>query len=131
VIQDGSNPPARDYAEGALIVVHAGVVDVEEKHNAKVPSAFSLSQNYPNPFNATTEISFSVPVQSHVRIAIYNLFGQLVCELTDGDYEPGVHHVKWNGTDGANAPVSSGVYFYRMTTDSSAGTVTRKMLLLR
>ncbi|MCK4416946.1 MAG: T9SS type A sorting domain-containing protein [Candidatus Latescibacteria bacterium] len=114
------------YREGGVILTG---VEVEERSSAEMPSAFSLSQNYPNPFNPSTEICFSVPAPSHVKIAIYNVLGQLVRELTDRTYAPGVYRVQWNGTDSANTPVSSGVYLYRMTTN--AGAITKRMLLLR
>ena len=94
-----------------------------------IPNQIVLLQNYPNPFNPSTEISFNVPRQSQVKIAIHNVLGQLVCELTDREYAPGVYNVRWNGQDSSNTPVASGVYLYRMTTD--AGTITRKMMILR
>jgi len=117
---------------GSLAVYHKGGViltDVEEDYRAELPSVCSLSQNYPNPFNATTEMSFSIPEQSHVKIAVYMVLGQLVRELTDGAYAPGVYHVRWDGIDRANRPVSSGVYVVRMITD--AGILTEKMMVLR
>ena len=114
------------YRKGGVILPKLGV---EGDRSAEVPSAFSLSQNYPNPFNAATEISFTVPKRSRVRIAIYNLLGQLVRELADREYSSGVHRVRWDGTDSLNTPVSSGVYIYRMTTDMEA--ITKKMVLLR
>ena len=121
------------YRKGGVILP-GGVTAVGEELDTKVPSAFSLSQNYPNPFNAATEMSFSVPTSSHVKIAIYNVLGQLVRELADGAYAPGVYRVRWDGTDSANRPVSSGVYFVRMTADTGAakaiGTIAKKMMLL-
>ena len=130
-IDDRGNKWIGTYFGGLAVYREAGVIltAVEENHSLELPSAFSLSQNYPNPFNATTEISFSVSKPSHVKIAIYNLLGQLVRELTDREYSPGVHHVRWDGRDNANIPVASGVYLYRMTSDT--GVVTRRMVLLR
>jgi len=93
------------------------------------PSAFALFQNYPNPFNAATNISFGVLKRSHVKITIYNILGQFVREVTDGEYTLGVHRVRWDGTDNTHTPVSSGVYFYRMTTDT--GAIARKTIGLR
>jgi len=117
------------YREGGVILPGGAETEIEERDKAEVPSAFSLSQNFPNPFNATTEISFSVLTPSHVKIAIYNLLGQRVRGLTDREYSPGVHHVRWDGRDSSNVPVASGVYLYRMTTD--AGAITKRMALLR
>ncbi|MFH1008468.1 MAG: two-component regulator propeller domain-containing protein [Candidatus Latescibacterota bacterium] len=124
--------------DGGLVVYREGGViltTVEETPRAELPSNYSLSQNYPNPFNAGTDISFSVSTSSLLKIAVYTVLGQLVRELADQTYEPGVHHVRWDGTDRSNRPVSSGVYLYRMKTDTGAATATesvaRKMMLLR
>ncbi len=117
------------YREGGVILPR--FTSVEEDYDTKLPLAFSLSQNYPNPFNATTGISFSIPKRSHVKIAIHNVLGQLVRELTGGTYAPGIHHVRWDGKDSSSVPVSSGIYFYSLTTDNGAGKITKKMILLR
>ena len=95
----------------------------------QLPDEFELCQNYPNPFNPATIISFSAPKQSQVKIAVYNILGQLVRELTDQEYASGAYHVQWDGRDSANTPVASGVYLYRMKTE--AGAITKRMVLLR
>jgi len=96
-----------------------------------------LHQNYPNPFNPATTISFEVPGASGaegsgaapVRLAIYDVRGRLVRTLVSGALSPGPHRVTWDGTSDGGRAVSSGVYFYRI---SSLGWVqTRKMALLR
>lgn len=131
----GGNPRIVDGDGDGIAIVDIGAFEfdpaggVEERHTAEAPLAFSLSQNYPNPFNLSTEISFSVPKQSHVKITIYNVLGELVSKLTDGEYTPGVHYIRWNGTNSANTPVSSGVYYCHITTD--ANVITKRMTLLR
>jgi hypothetical protein len=87
-------------------------------------SEIALEQNYPNPFNPRTEISYSLPSPMHVRIDIYNVLGQVVATLVDGEMEAGNHMVAWEA--GSNA---SGIYYYRLTTESF--TTTRKMLFLK
>ncbi|MDH3938718.1 MAG: T9SS type A sorting domain-containing protein, partial [candidate division Zixibacteria bacterium] len=89
-----------------------------------MPSATSLAQNYPNPFNPSTEIRFGLPVASSVRLDVYNLLGQRVSTLVDGDYTAGDHSVTWDASS-----FSSGIYFYRLT--SEGFTESRKMLLLK
>lgn len=85
--------------------------------------------NHPNPFNPSTTISFALPEAEVVTLRVYDVRGRLVRTLADGSFEAGAHSVEWNGTDGGNSPVASGVYFYRLT----AGGVdqTRKMLLMK
>jgi hypothetical protein len=92
--------------------------------NGTLPEEFELSQNYPNPFNPTTEIVFSLPTETHVRLEVFNVLGQSVDVLVDRSYSPGTHMVTWNA-----GGQSSGVYFYRITTDEQS--MTRKMLLLK
>lgn len=88
------------------------------------PFQFELSQNYPNPFNAQTEISYAVPVISHVRIAVYNLLGQEIATLVDEDLQAGAHQVVWDAST-----VPSGVYFYRI--EAGVYAQTRKMTLIK
>ncbi|MCF7797475.1 MAG: T9SS type A sorting domain-containing protein [Lentisphaeria bacterium] len=105
-----------------------GITGVNDE-DAKVPADFALAQNYPNPFNPTTTISFSVPAVSDVKLAVYNLLGQKVVDLVNNAYQPGTYNVVWNGTDALGKPVSSGIYFYRMTADGF--TAQHKMLYLK
>lgn len=88
------------------------------------PRAFSLSQNYPNPFNAITDIEFSLPAQSDVRLEIFNMVGQKVATLANGVLSVGYHTASWNATKEA-----SGVYFYKLTAGSFAKT--NQMTLLK
>ena len=89
----------------------------------------SLQQNYPNPFNPRTRIDYSLPHPAEVRLEIYNLAGQRISTLVQGRREAGFHHIIWDGRDGANQPVSSGVYLARLSTREMV--CSRKMLLLR
>ncbi|MCK4372045.1 MAG: T9SS type A sorting domain-containing protein [candidate division Zixibacteria bacterium] len=89
-----------------------------------MPVEFSLSQNYPNPFNPTTVIAYGLPVAQRVNLTIYNVLGQTVATLVDGVQQAGPKQAEWNASDN-----SSGVYFYRLTTEQN--TETRKMLLLK
>jgi len=89
-----------------------------------------LDQNYPNPFNPTTTIRFSLKRPGKVQIRIYNVRGQLVRTLVDGTRTAGeIHTVRWDGKNNARQTVSSGVYFYRITTGDFVKT--KKMVLLR
>jgi hypothetical protein len=94
-----------------------------------VPDQLVLQQNYPNPFNPTTTIAYSLPEASHVRLDIYNVKGQLVRTLINGEMPAGMHSVVWDGKDMKNAAVASGVYFYRVS--SPKVTQTKRMLLMK
>jgi hypothetical protein len=90
----------------------------------------TLSQNYPNPFNPQTTIDFTVKELAPVSVKIYNVRGQLVKTLVDDRFAPGITHtVSWDGRNNAGQQVSSGVYFYKLVTNSF--TQTKKMVLLK
>ncbi|NOY89283.1 MAG: T9SS type A sorting domain-containing protein [FCB group bacterium] len=103
--------------------------DVNDDKGNLVPKGFSLNQNYPNPFNPSTEITFSLPAKSNITLAVYNMLGQKVTVLAQGMFQAGEHEVLWNGKNKNGKPVSSGMYFYRLQTDSYSET--KKMILLK
>jgi methionine-rich copper-binding protein CopC len=94
-----------------------------------VPQTYALRQNYPNPFNPTTEIAFDLPAATRVSLVVYNVLGQEVRTLVDGQLDAGSHTVQWNGTNNAGQQVSSGIYFYRLSSDRFNDT--KKMLMLK
>lgn len=83
---------------------------IQEKSNINlVPSEFSLAQNYPNPFNPSTNIRFALPVDSHVKIILFDTYGREVKTITNANYKSGYHEVMVNASD-----LSSGVYYYKL-----------------
>ncbi len=105
------------------------VKDPDKQPN--LPYSFALLQNYPNPFNLTTAISYRLSGSGPCRttIRVYNLLGQLVRTLVDGEQEPGYHSVRWDGRNGLGKDVSSGIYFYKL--QAGDYTSVRKMILLK
>ena len=94
------------------------------KSVAPVPGGFSLSQNNPNPFNPSTAIAYELPKRSQVRLTIYNVHGQRIATLVDGEQSAGYHTVMWDA-----AGMSAGVYLCRM--EAGDYHAVRKMLLVR
>ncbi len=94
-----------------------------------LPDGFALAQNYPNPFNPETIIEFSLSEAAQARLIVYNTLGQAVRTLYDSPAPAGLTRLRWDGRSDNGASVSSGVYFYRLETATSA--LTRKMTLLR
>jgi cyclophilin family peptidyl-prolyl cis-trans isomerase len=90
-----------------------------------------LYQNIPNPFNPTTTISFELSNESNTitDLSIYNMKGQLIKTLVSEPLGSGIHSYVWNGTDDADKNVSSGIYFYKLTSGSYSGT--RKAVMLK
>ena len=97
------------------------------------PSAPQLScvlyPNYPNPFNPETTIRFSLAAPMSARLEIFNLKGQLVRTLIDSPLASGARELVWNGMDDSGRAVSSGVYYYRLTTPQKV--MTRKMAIIK
>jgi len=98
-----------------------------ENHLPEVPI---LVGNYPNPFNPTTTISFSIPNESKVEIAVFNIKGQKVKTLASSEFVKGNHSVIWNGVDESGKPVSSGIYFYKLYVSGKSESV-KKCLLMK
>ena len=99
-------------------------VDVE------LPLVYELGQNYPNPFNPVTTITYQLPEASQVTLKIYNILGQEIKTLVHGEKSAGFYTLQWDGTNSLGVRVSSGLYIYRISTNS--GFVrSRKMLYLK
>ncbi|MGH1363810.1 MAG: S8 family serine peptidase [Calditrichia bacterium] len=77
------------------------------------PTSFEVSENYPNPFNPSTTISYQLPERSDVKLFVYNMLGQKVRTLVNGEENLGFYSVEWNGQSDVGLPVASGVYIMR------------------
>lgn len=93
----------------------------------EIPEETILHSAYPNPFNPSTTISFFVKENENAIIDIFNLKGQVIKSFPT--YTPGNYSVEWNGKDNKGDRVSSGVYFYKLKSEST--TKVRKMLMLK
>lgn len=80
---------------------------------------FSLVGNYPNPFNPTTTIVFNLPERENVNVSVFNYLGEKVKELADNEFNIGENKVIWDGQNGQNEQVGSGVYLYKITTNTN------------
>ncbi|MCH8034444.1 MAG: T9SS type A sorting domain-containing protein [Bacteroidetes bacterium] len=93
------------------------------------PTQYVLFQNYPNPFNPSTSIKFSIPIDSNVKLKLFNLLGQEVAELLNSEISVGIHHIDFNASR-----LSSGTYFYVLEANGNNGsnfTATKKMILTK
>ena len=88
------------------------------------PESFSLSQNYPNPFNPITNIKFDIPKSGNVSLKVFDITGKEVAELVNENMQAGSYNYDF---DAAN--LSSGVYYYRLT--SGSYTNIKKMILVK
>lgn len=94
------------------------------------PKEYTLYQNYPNPFNPATTIKFSMPFESKVQIAVYNILGELVDVVVDELKEAGFHNYLWNASN-----LASGIYIYRIDAKAVNGSKSyssvKKMILMK
>ena len=110
-----------------VFVSYETTTNVKTTHT--LPSGFSLRQNYPNPFNNETIIQVFVPNSGKIKLEVANLLGQRIIEYDRLVTGPETVNIAWDGRHSDGKDLPSGVYFYRLITES--GTLTRKMLLLR
>ena len=117
----------RDY--GFFILRLDPQVDAPECENPTLPGDLLLARNYPNPFNSSTVIEFTMPEKGWVSVDIFNILGQNIASPLNGSIDSGIKTITWDGKDFAGQPMSSGVYFYRITTAEK--TSTQRMTLLK
>jgi len=112
-------------------MIPADVIEIAYRiHQGQViPDEFTLEQNFPNPFNPATHIRFSLAEGTDVRLEIYNILGEKVVTILDDYLDAGQHLIEWDGTNSTSQPVPSGIYFYRLATDSFSES--KKMLLVK
>jgi len=120
-LSSGSRYDTYDVLTLTIDVTGTGVDGVEPR--------FALAQNAPNPFSMGTRIAFQLPAAAEAELVVYNVAGRKVVTLVDGPMAPGPHSIEWNGRDDDGRRMSSGIYFYRLTTGEREQS--RKMILLR
>jgi hypothetical protein len=89
-----------------------------------LPKEFKLEQNYPNPFNPSTTIEFTIPNKGNYILSVYNILGQQVKTLIEGEFEPGYYK-----TDFIASQFASGIYIYRL--NGNGVNISKKMLLVK
>ncbi|MCC6475521.1 T9SS type A sorting domain-containing protein [bacterium] len=101
-----------------------GSVNASPNANGAVVTEYALLQNFPNPFNPETNIAFDMVEAGHVNVSIYNVIGQKVAELVNGNMNAGRHIVNFDAT---NLP--SGLYLYKM--EANGFSAQKKMVLMK
>ena len=107
-------------------------IEMSEPDNPTPPINIvtGLHQNYPNPFNPDTKIQFAVEEPTKAKLSIFNQKGQKVITLFDDIAHPDQYYkLDWNGQDSKGKSVASGLYFYKLETDSNDSI--KKMLLIK
>ena len=101
--------PAEITATWNIDLTGCGIVTGISGNNS-IPDEYRLEQNYPNPFNPSTNISFSIPKATNVKLVIYDVLGKEITTLVNEFTQAGNHTVKFDAS-----LLSSGVYFYKIS----------------
>ena len=117
---DGTYTILGGFWSGSVSIATA----IQPQSPTGLPTKFELDQNYPNPFNPTTTIRYSLPKAVSVHLDIYNILGQHIETLVDGQQKAGYYQVHFQ-TD----RLSSGVYLYRLQAGSHI--MVKKMLFMK
>lgn len=93
------------------------------------PDDYRLGVNYPNPFNPMTTISYDLPDDARVSLAIYDILGREVIRLVDGQVSAGYHSVTWDAKDQSGKRVANGIYIYMIKANKFKAS--RKMVVVK
>lgn len=125
VLTQVQGEPLINIANDIIYLLQGGTSPLKLQVNvSEIPSAFVLYNNYPNPFNPVTKIKFDIPKASFVKLIVYDITGKEISVLVDEELNAGRYNYDWSGI---NLP--SGVYFYKLITESFSGT--KKLILLK
>ena len=103
------------------LLINTSIGDVEQKI---LLQKYTIGQNFPNPFNMFTNIQFSLPDPTYVRIILFDLRGKKIETILDNYYSQGSHNIIFNGSS-----LSSGFYFYKI--EAGSYSESKKMILLK
>ena len=124
-------PPATGY-EDFMNRVYVGIYSNDYSGEPTVgngveqlgPTKFTLQQNYPNPFNPVTQIKYELDRAGEVLLELFDIRGAKIKTLVNEQRPSGSHQYTFDGSQ-----MSSGVYFYSMTTNGKSKT--RKLVLMK
>jgi photosystem II stability/assembly factor-like uncharacterized protein len=119
-----NNGIAAAIGDSGVIVFTDSVTLGIEQISSGVPNQYMLMQNYPNPFNPVTNIRFSLPRKSFVKLAVYDLLGREIEVLVNQELAPATYNFDWDASIYA-----SGVYFYKIKTEEFSDS--KKMVLIK
>ncbi|MBT8378968.1 MAG: T9SS type A sorting domain-containing protein [Ignavibacteria bacterium] len=128
---DLANTPVAIYVDVGIdgtiddtLMLKNQITNVDDRGNLNIPKEYKLEQNYPNPFNPSTTIRYSLPKESFVTLKVYNLLGEEVATLINGEQIIGNYEIEFDASD-----LSSGIYLYSIQAGDFVET--KKMILLK
>jgi len=132
--EDGKNNHSVTMKGNGSISISDANTIVRLRVSEKIlPAEFALNQNYPNPFNPSTVIRYQLPVNSSVRLQVFDVLGKEIALLVNQEQEAGAYDISFNASS-----LASGVYFYQLAAeplDASSGKARfqsiQKMILMK
>jgi len=128
-IEQGISMHPADSTLRRIVKEWADQLGIEEKLERE-KDRFSHLKIVPNPFRWVISISYSVVKAGHIELKIYNVAGQLVKTLVNGEQKAGTYKIEWDGKDTNGKLMPSGIYFVELKVDDKF-TKTKKLLFLR
>ena len=107
-----------------LVSTDSGDYAILDNVQVETPSAFAVKSAYPNPFNPSTNLSLQLNTTANVSVKVFNIMGQLVDVIAEGNFSPNTYNWTWNADN-----LSSGVYLVRTQVGSKVDT--QKLMLLK
>lgn len=106
-------------------------VNIDGQADPVVPADYFLAECFPNPFNPVVNLTYQIPAKNAgvYRISVFDLQGRLIRDLSDDYHAAGQYHLVWDGLNGEQMPVSSGLYIVRF--DGNCISKNYKITLLR
>ncbi|HPG40895.1 MAG TPA: PQQ-binding-like beta-propeller repeat protein [bacterium] len=111
-------------------IVFANDETAVQENEPQQPQLYVQWATYPNPFNPATTIEFELPERAVVDIVIYDISGRTVRALLHESRPGGQHRLTWDGRNNSGAPVGSGVYLCKFSTDKGYS-ATKRMTLVK
>jgi hypothetical protein len=105
------------------------ITGVEIENPGYIPVDFTISDAYPNPFNPETNIKFNLAKAAKVKLAVYNVLGEKVKDIINSELNAGSYSAKWDATDNSGVKVASGIYMFRI--ESESFTAAKKIVLMK
>ena len=134
-IDSGDMPPVGDLSSNQMELIEDWITQgaLEEVLDSEIidvtPEVFNLFQNYPNPFNPITNIKYSIKEYGYISLIIYDLNGFYIKSLFNNYSDAGSYSVRWDSTDENGSKMSSGIYIYKLV--SNTINESKKMILLK
>jgi hypothetical protein len=106
-----------------LIGIPAGLIEGATSVRTLKADGIQSLECYPNPFAHQLVLKFKFDEPSVAKVDIFNLQGQLVKNLAEGEFLPGEHCLDWNGSGSNGSPLPEGIYLVRISANAASGSL--------